>query len=206
MNTRYASRLQPWNVDAVGVVVILVVGAVCYLLLAEPLMERRGTARAQAVDLGAKREMLARTRAARQESEVRLVNVKAAVSAQSVQLESRTHVNKRLDALTRLAAESGIAVGRLAPGPTADGARHGTMTLLLTGKGGLSLLRIVRDAAAPGVQRHGCHPAQDGERARVAGAGNRGVRAALVHRARPQSCAEIVRDSLAGRVRKFDAS
>jgi hypothetical protein len=121
-------------VDAAGALAMILLGVACYLLVAQPLLDRRSVARSQEVELTTKRENLARTRLSRQDAEARLSNVRAAVSSQSVQLEPRSQVNTRLDALTRLAADSGIGVERLAPGPTSDGARHGTMTLLLTGK------------------------------------------------------------------------
>lgn len=134
MNTRIASRMQPWHVDTIGVCILVAVGAVCYVALAQPMLDRRAIAKSQAVEMGAKRDSLTRTRAARQDAEARLIEVRANVNAQSVKLEPRSHVNTRLDAITRLAAEAGIGVNRLAPGITADGPRHGTMTLHLTGK------------------------------------------------------------------------
>ncbi len=134
MNTKIAARMQPWHVDAIGVCVLMAIGLVCYVALAQPILDRRAVARSQAVEMGIKRESLTRTRAARQDAEAQLLEVRAKVNSQSVQLEPRSQVNRRLDAVTRLAAESGIGVERLAPGPTADGPRHGTMTLHLTGK------------------------------------------------------------------------
>lgn len=134
MSERLGSKLVPWHVDAAGVCVLAMIGVAGYMLLAEPLLARRAQAQSQAVELSTKREQLARTRAARQDAEARLAEVRAAVDKQSVRLEPRSAVNKRLDALTRLAEEAGIGVERLAPGATADGPRHGTMTLKLTGK------------------------------------------------------------------------
>jgi hypothetical protein len=134
MKSRIAARMQPWHVDAIGACLLIAIGLVCYVALAQPMLDKRAVARSQAVEMVTKRESLTRTRAARQDTEARLLGVRNEVNKQSVRLEPRSQVNKRLDAVTRMAAESGIGVSRLAPGPTADGPRHGTMTLLLTGK------------------------------------------------------------------------
>lgn len=129
-----AARMRPWQVDVVGGAAILMMGAGCYLFAAKPAMERRASEGAQATELAAMRESLARTRAARQDTDARLVEVRRKMDAQSIRLEPRSHVNRRLDEIASLAAAAGVGVEKLAPGATADGPRHGTMTLHLTGK------------------------------------------------------------------------
>lgn len=128
------SALRAWHVDTIAVLVVVVMIAAWYGFLVRPVLARRADALAAVAQLEARRESATRIRAERQDLEKRLDEARRAAAAQSVQLEPRSRVNQRLDRLTSLAQTCGVEVERLAPGATAESARHGTMALRLTGR------------------------------------------------------------------------
>lgn len=134
MTTFRRAWMRPWHVDAGGALALAALATACYLFFVQPVLDRRSEARAHALELASQREAVTRLRAARQDTEVRLAEIRRAVADQSVRLEPRNHVNQRLDTLTSLAVECGVEVERLAPGATADTSRHGTMSLRFTGR------------------------------------------------------------------------
>jgi Tfp pilus assembly protein PilO len=125
---------RSWQVDAGAVLVILALVGAWYSLLVRPILARRADAESAAEQLESRKDSVARLRAERQDVEKALAAARDEVARQSVQLEPRSRVNQRLDSLTSLAQSCGIDVEKLAPGATAESARHGTMSLRLTGR------------------------------------------------------------------------
>ena len=133
MSTGWRTAIRAWQVNAIGAVALVVMLLGFFTLVVQPALGRRASARAQAIELAARRDEVVRLRASRQDTETRLASVRRIVAEQSVKLESRAHVNQRLDRLTVLANACGVQVGKLSPGATADASRHGTMSLRFTG-------------------------------------------------------------------------
>lgn len=134
MNRAFLARLRAWQVDAAGAASMAAILFMFYVLMVSPALKRRAMAEMQTDQLATQRDTLARVRAARQDADVKLALVQESVAHQRVQLEPRAQVNQRLARLTVLADDCGVEVERLSPGATADGSRHGTMTLRFSGR------------------------------------------------------------------------
>ena len=86
--------------------------------------------------LEAERETVDRLRRDRRELDRTIAQVRADLAELRIQPEPVSRLNHRLSALTELTAEVGLHVDQLTPGKTTLGAKHSTVAIRLTGRGG----------------------------------------------------------------------
>jgi Tfp pilus assembly protein PilO len=134
LNERLA-RLPHWQIDAVGLGVCILLGALWYEVGFTPLASARAERAALTQDLEAKREDAGHFQKLIQAHESAQTKLREQIRAGAVTLQKPDHLLQRLQELSAAAHDAGLDVGEIKPGDPAPEARFTTVPIHLSGTG-----------------------------------------------------------------------
>lgn len=124
-----------WTMDAFALLLIVVLGAMAYVMQIGPLLSRRQQAQAQAAQLLQKQSELQQSERTLRRLKDQLQAIQSATEQSQLKLEPVSQLNQKLAHLTALAGEHGLQVDTIESGQTADFARYSTVAIRISGRG-----------------------------------------------------------------------
>lgn len=135
MRTSQLSRLTPRHVHIAGAVLLMILGVAFAYFQGRPVVAARAELRTLTEELAARRQTLQQLQASRKDAEVRAAALRAELAERLLKLVPRSHLNERLEQLSRVVEASGMRVDKLTPAEaTANGAIP-SLRLRLAGHG-----------------------------------------------------------------------
>jgi len=126
---------RPWQIDAAGAAALVVMTVLLYVLGIGPIFRRHAEQGSRQAELDAefaKADRLEQTQVSLGEQVAR---VRKAVAECKLELKPAAHANRRIAAISALAAETGLTIDDIQPGVVASGARYRMVPITLAGKG-----------------------------------------------------------------------
>jgi len=160
MNRRRQWTLRALCVDGVAIAVGACVSAALYFGSIRPAMLASAGVEATRERIEGERETVERLRKDRRDLDRAIAQVRGDLAELRVLPEPLSRLNQRLSALTELTSAVGLHVDQLTPGKTTPAAKHSTVAIRLTGRGGYQacagfLLRLheeMPDTAVSGLR------------------------------------------------------
>ena len=124
-----------WPVDAWGAAAVLALTLLAYFVGLAPMQQRRAEVQQRRRDLAQKSAQSSELAGRARLLGVRVANVRRELEQNGLRLQPLNGLNQRLAEVTAAAAECGLDVGDIRPGPSISGARHTLVPIDLAGSG-----------------------------------------------------------------------
>jgi Tfp pilus assembly protein PilO len=134
MNRTSTNRF-PWPYGAGVAVVCLGLTVVSYAVGVGPLLQRRADARALRESLDGRSAEARQLAASVADLRRELADARTELNRMPLRLKPAALINQRLEAVARLATESGLALDEMQPGAAADAAHYQTVPIRILGVG-----------------------------------------------------------------------
>ena len=130
-----ANHPVPWHLWAAVAGACLGLTVAAYALGVGPLLREHERDRALAAELEERRETVARLASSTTDLRRDLAAAQAELERAPLRLQPASRVNQRLEAVARLATESGLALDEVRPGGPVDAAHYQTVPIRIVGFG-----------------------------------------------------------------------
>jgi len=130
-----AAGLSPQYIHGAGVALLLLTGVGFVHFQARPAVAARAHTRSLDEELKTRRESLQQLQSSRKDAEGRVVALRGQLADRLMHLVPKSHLNERLEQLSRLVETSGMSVERLAPVDTVTSGPFPSLQLRLVGHG-----------------------------------------------------------------------
>lgn len=129
------TRWRHWPIDLGGLAVIALITAAAYIVTLKPILdaEAERIAREKHIDAQTTKETQLTSTLTVMRNQ--LLKMREAIDDSAIQLQSVSHLNRRLAAVTELAAEAGLQVNEIQPGGVVHGEQYETVPIQLAGSG-----------------------------------------------------------------------
>jgi len=123
-------------IDAVGVGVCVVASLVGYVTLVNPLLQKRSAATGLQRELRSQQQKVTEVRSAVVVAQERLTAARQQLVAGAVQLESASHINKRIAGVTEFFSGCELHVDDVQTGRVSGGLQYDLVPITILGRGG----------------------------------------------------------------------
>jgi Tfp pilus assembly protein PilO len=123
------------GIDAAGIGVCLLTSLVGYMMLVGPLLQKRSAAADLTREMEAQEEKAVQSRSGLQATQDRLAAARQQLAAGAVQLESASHVNKRIAGVTGFLSSCALHVDDVQTGRVAGGLQYDLVPITIMGRG-----------------------------------------------------------------------
>lgn len=127
--------LRPWQIDAAGAGLCVVLTLLLYLAGIAPLLQRRAQRGTRQAELAAQSSQALQLLVKHQVLRDRLAAVKKGLTNCRLELQPASHVNRRIAEISGLAVKAGLEIHDIQPGDAAAGQRCEVVPIKLAGKG-----------------------------------------------------------------------
>jgi Tfp pilus assembly protein PilO len=131
----FASNVEAWKINAVGVAALMAMSALAYLCGVRPLLDRHDLAVRQKTELSAARIKSADTQRAWAKMQQELADAQNALAAAPLRLQPVAALNQRLALVSDLAIQGGAGFDDVQPGKSTEGTRFDSLPIRITGTG-----------------------------------------------------------------------
>lgn len=129
------SNTTPWHLVGVAAAVCVGLSVAAYAVGVKPMLERRQHEFEQTKALRERSETAEQLTSSVADLQRQLGEARDALARSPVRLQPATLVNQRLEALTRLASECGVAIDEVRPGAPVDATHYQTVPIRIVGNG-----------------------------------------------------------------------
>jgi hypothetical protein len=136
MNRTGPVRCGLHRTDAVGAGVCVLLSLTWYLAVVRPLVAHRSATAGLCHDVQAGQQKASELKTATATVKERLRIVRQELAASPIQLDSATHINKRISRLTGLFSDCRLEVDDVKTGPICSGRRYDLVPITIVGRGG----------------------------------------------------------------------
>ncbi len=124
------------RVDAVGGSVCLLVSLIGYMTLANPVLQKRSAAAGLQREMETRQKKAAELKSGVATTQERLTTARQQLAAGAVQLESATHINRRIAGVTEFFSHCELHVDDVQTGRVSAGQQYDLVPITILGRGG----------------------------------------------------------------------
>lgn len=152
MNKKSLSITRWWRIDAVGLLALSLVTALCYAGLIYPTIDNRRAYEELQPQVTDRTQQVHDAQSSFESLKAELERTQVLLESLPLRLESSSRVNSRLAGIADLASEIGLEVHQLLPDSASSGQRYDVVPIILTGSGDYAqvtqFMRRVHDSFA----------------------------------------------------------
>ncbi len=123
-------------VDAAGVGAFLLVSLIGYMTLVNPVLQKRSAAAGLQREMATRQKKAAELESAVAAAQERLATARQQLAAGAVQLESATHINRRIAGVTEFFSNCALHVDDVQTGRVSGGPQYDLVPITILGRGG----------------------------------------------------------------------
>ncbi len=124
------------RVDAVGIGACLLLSLMGYVTLVNPVLQKQSTAAARQQEMETRQKKAAELESAVATAQERLATARQQLAVSAVQLESATHVNRRIAGVTEFFSSCALHVDDVQTGRVSAGSQYDLVPITILGRGG----------------------------------------------------------------------
>jgi Tfp pilus assembly protein PilO len=135
MRTLHWNGLKPWQIDAAGAALVVLLGLATYWLQIGPSIQRHRDAASQTADLDVENDKHHQLETSVRLSREQLKSVQQFIAQNNLNLVPSSRVNEHVSALSDLAAGFALQIDGVEPAPETAGPSYTTVPIRIVGRG-----------------------------------------------------------------------